>query len=382
MAMRARAAWLALAIALALVARPFTAHAAPSDRHARMQMLASGPLVLHHAPEHRRLAEALAAVSPGDLDRIALALGVEPPVRVDVWVLPERGPSPVEFGLPEPPHWAGGYAFVDRPEIVLRTTRETGPAGNEARTILAHELTHVMVSHALGPQRHAHLPAWFSEGVAAHLAYEWRLRQSALAAGLALSGSYIPLRQMEVRFPEDADRARLAYLESFSFLNWAIERAGPGAIPAFMHAHRGGASFDDAFREAFGGPWSELEDRWRAGFLLTHRWLPILSSSATLWVLMAGLFVVTGLVKRRRMRQVVERWEEDERAASGPHDAAPDGSATDAPDMAAWQATTPIPLFTHERTFGPAADETDPDENDDGGAGPEGDPRAGGEPRS
>lgn len=299
-------------VLVALLALP-PAWANPSDRAPGLLRIDAAPLVLHHAPEQAALAERLAGRGPGEVTRIALSLGLPIPPRIDVFLLPSRSGDPGHHGLPGAPDWAAGYALIERPEIVLRTTQTHGPTGNDAATVFTHELVHSLVSQAVGARRHSDMPAWFIEGIASHLAYEWRLVHSAHVAGLALSGRYVPLRHLEQRFPAEADAAQLAYLESFAFLEWLTERSGEDALRHLLDEFRRGASFDDAFRHAYGRPWSELEDEWRPGFLLRHRWLPILTSSATLWLAVAGLFVAGGFAKRRRMRAKIAAWEEEER---------------------------------------------------------------------
>ena len=308
---RARAILRALALSAAILVASAPG-AAPREVPGLLR-LAAPPLVLHHAPEQSALAASLAARGPGEVTRIALTLGIPVPDRIDVYLVPTREGDPALLGLPGAPDWAAGYALVDRPEIVLRSTQTHGPTGNDAATVFTHELVHSLVSQAVGARRHEEMPAWFVEGLASHLAYEWRLVHSAHVSGLALSGTSVPLRRLEHRFPADSGRAQLAYLESFAFLQWLTDRSGEDALRRLLDRFRAGDSFDDAFRHAFGAPWSELEDEWLPGFLLTHRWLPILTSSATLWALVVGLFVAGAVMKRRRNQAMLRQWEEEER---------------------------------------------------------------------
>lgn len=313
----ARAGRLILAVAMTcfIVMHAFAQDVAgrASDRGPGMLRLDAPPLVLHHAPEQGDLAQQLAARGPGEVTRIALSLGLPLPSRIDVFLLPKRAGDPEGLGLPGAPDWAAGYALVDRAEIVLRTTDVHGPTGNDAATVFTHELVHCLVAQAVGPRRHAEMPAWFVEGIASHLAHEWRLVHSAHVAGLAMAGGHVPLRQLEARFPHESKQAQLAYLQSFAFVDWLTERSGEDSLRVLLTEFRSGASFDDAFREAFGRPWSELEDEWTPGFLLRHRWIPILTSSATLWMAIVGLFVAGGVLKRRRTQAKLQQWEEEER---------------------------------------------------------------------
>ena len=60
-------------------------------------------------------------------------------------------------------------------------------------------------------------------------------------------------------------------------------------------------------------PRSEAEARWRRSFLWRYRWVPILTSGTTLWMGVMALFLVAAWRRRRRSREVLERWEDEER---------------------------------------------------------------------
>jgi hypothetical protein len=311
---------LAAGLLLAALARGAAAQSPTSE-------IVAPPLVFHAAPAYELLARQLAARAPDDVQRICDVLGLPMPHRIDVHVLPRHGDvDPASLGLGEGPDWAGGWAFTAQPVIVIRSSEEEGAVSSGAAKILRHELVHAIVAQAVGPRRHDEMPRWFQEGVATHLASEWQLEESVHVAGLAMSGRYVPLEEMTHALPDDAWDARMAYLESFAFLDWLAERSGEDALRRFFAEFRTGASFRTSFRHAFGGSPEMLEDEWRGGFLWRFRWLPVLTSSATVWTGMTVLFVATGVVKRRRIaRRLAALQEEQDRedALAAARDAAP-----------------------------------------------------------
>jgi len=277
------------------------------------QEIVAPPLVFHAAPAYEALARRLAANAPDDAQRICVALGLPMPHRIDVHVLPRHGDlDPATLGLGEGPDWAGGWAFTAEPVIVIRNSDEESDASSGPAKILRHELVHSIVAQGVGPRRHDEMPRWFQEGVATHLASEWQLAESVRVAGLAMAGRYVPLSQMTHALPDDSWDARMAYLESFAFLDWLAERSGEDALRRFFAQFRGGASFRTSFRHAFGASPEALEEQWRGGFLWRFRWLPVLTSSATAWTGMTALLLATGVVKRRRAAQRLAALQEEQ----------------------------------------------------------------------
>jgi MYXO-CTERM domain-containing protein len=305
---RAHVAAAALALAAAV------ATGAPSDVVEEV-IREAPPLVFHHPRGYEGVVEALAAGGAREVRRISAALGLPEPSRIDVYVLPRKaGVDPRSWGVPPGPEWAAGIALSDRPVVVLRTAEDSGRPGSEVATVFSHELVHAVVALGL-PDRRGDLPAWLQEGVASHLAFEWRLADGAHVLRLTLSGRYVPLARLTSSFPASGPDLELAYLESFAFVNWLVERRGPRALPVLFERLAAGQAFEPAFRAAFGGTPRELEALFRRSFARRYRWLPIVTSSTTAWLAATGL-VLAGWWRRRRQRERrMAEWEREERLA-------------------------------------------------------------------
>ena len=55
----------------------------------------------------------------------------------------------------------------------------------------------------------------------------------------------------------------------------------------------------------------EMEGFWRR-LSFAYRWLPFLTSSATLWIGVTGLFLLAARRRRRRDRELEERWRRED----------------------------------------------------------------------
>jgi len=132
------------------------------------------------------------------------------------------------------------------------------------------------------------------------------------AAGFALSGRFVPLADIDRAFEADARSAQSAYLESFAFVNWLADVLGEAAVRDLVVRLWKGEDLAPAARAAFGESIAELEARWRSGFLWRYRWIPIVTSSSTVWLVATVLFVAGGIRKRRRAARVLATWEDAE----------------------------------------------------------------------
>ena len=62
----------------------------------------------------------------------------------------------------------------------------------------------------------------------------------------------------------------------------------------------------------YGLRWEELEKRWRDYLKLRFSWIPIVTSTTTLWFLVTIVFILGYLRKRKANRLKLEEWDREE----------------------------------------------------------------------
>jgi len=133
--------------------------------------------------------------------------------RFEVWLTA----SPEQFeGIVHAPirDWAMGYAFPLEGRIVLRNP--SGPGRLEALDRLTrHEVAHLALGLLVGDAV-GEVPVWFHEGFAQYVSEPWTWHHQAGLLGGALFRKLQPLDAYAHAFPQDAEAARLAYLQAFS----------------------------------------------------------------------------------------------------------------------------------------------------------------------
>lgn len=64
--------------------------------------------------------------------------------------------------------------------------------------------------------------------------------------------------------------------------------------------------------EVYGIRFEELEEKWRNYVKLRFSWIPILTSTTTLWFLVTIAFILAYVRKRRENRLKLAEWEREE----------------------------------------------------------------------
>lgn len=248
-----------------------------------------------------------------DLHSIQTLLGdVRLPARVRIVLAEEQSAEGRSA-----PTWVAGYALPAIDTIVLFPTRVPAYPDRNLPTLLAHELAHLLVHHAAGGQR---MPRWFEEGVATVAAREWGLEDSARFAAAVIGPGPGSLKEVDEGFVQDAGQVSRSYALASALVRHLLRRSGDDAIARVLARVQRGESFDLAFERtcdlALGGFESDFFGRevfWRT-------WVPFLSSTAALWMLITSLALLA--IWRRRRLDATQRaaWEEEEGAPARPLD--------------------------------------------------------------
>lgn len=193
--------------------------------------------------------------------------------------------------------WVAGHA--DPALGVLMVVVEPGAQqGITMEQRLPHELMHIMMYRKVGAG-YANIPAWLREGMATlaerypNVEYERALEDAAAQNHL------IPLRDLCVAFPAEADRAFLAYAESRSFANYLYRTYGSLDLSSLVTTYASGVDCERGPERVFGTPLSSLEMSWRAAELGQNPFLPAVQNLSPYLVLLclvlavplAGIFI-------------------------------------------------------------------------------------------
>lgn len=270
---------------------------------------AQAPELIFEGPaQYQGLARRLEAGPVRRLDTVADLVGLDDPgPAIRVVLAPEGSPE-----ARSAPAWVAGYALSESSTLVLLPARTPSYPDASFEDLLRHEVTHVLLDRAA---RGRPVPRWFHEGVAMAAGGSWSLEDRSLVSLALLTGRDVPPAELDRRFRGESGEVARAYALSGAFVRDLIDEHGPAVVGNILQAVRHGLPFPEAFRYATGTTLAQAEEELGARQSFWYRWIPILTSSATLWLGITLLALVA--IRRRRARDAarLRKWEEEERLA-------------------------------------------------------------------
>lgn len=226
-----------------------------------------------------------------------------PPILV---VLAAPG-SPAERAAPP---WAAGLARGGAGVVVLLPDRVRRSPDRRLLPLLQHEVAHVLVARAA---RGRAVPRWFDEGLAMAAGRPIDLGDRARVALAVLSDSRLPLARIDAAFAGGGGDVEAAYALARDFVAQLLEHHGTDVGARILAQVARDVPFREAFRNVTGASLLEVETAYWRRRTFWDRWVPIATSSATLW---GGITLLAlAAFRRRRLRDAAihARWDEEER---------------------------------------------------------------------
>ena len=273
-------------------------------------------LIVQAPPSLERAAAKVRAVEPGRLlDAMRLVGLTDPGPPIQVLLGPEGS------DLAMVPPWVSGYAFGEEGVIVLLPARAPSYPDSSLEELLRHEVAHVLVARAAGGRP---LPRWFHEGLAMIAGLSWGLDDRSQLTLTLVGDGEVSLERLEQEFRGGRGDARSAYAIAGAFANDLLRRYGDDTAARILAEVARGLSFEDAFRSATGATLAEAERAFWRRQTLWYRWVPLLTSSVTLWLLITLLAIWAMGKRRARDAALRRRWEEEEKRRLVPVPREPD----------------------------------------------------------
>lgn len=262
-------------------------------------------LVFEAPPRLASVAARLRSIGPSRLASTMRLVGLDtpgPPIRV---ILAPEGSGPAVLVSP----WISGYALSNQGLIVLMPQRVPSYPDSSLEEVLRHEVAHVLIDRASGGRP---LPRWFHEGLALIAGGSWGFDDRSQLTLALLGDRPVSLAELEQRFAGEHGQVNRAYAIAGAFVRDLFDRYGPAAAPRILSGVAHGQSFAAAFRAATGVSLAAAESSFWRRQTFWYRWVPILTSSVTLWLLITLLALMA--IQRRRRRDAVLRraWDEEE----------------------------------------------------------------------
>jgi len=267
---------------------------------------------IHYQTIDNRIAQALAKQADNIYQTVIEDIDYTPRKKIFVYLCPTpecfRQKQPASVKLPD---WAVGVAYPSFNRIVMRSVLTSKEKGSiRPVEIFKHEFAHIVLGQALEERGGA--PRWLSEGFSMYHAKQWTISGQRTIEEVTLRDDFIPLTMLTVAFPSDEKAARVAYAQSFSLVSFMLNTYGKPVFNKFIKNMREGMDTNAALYYSTGRDLTDLELEWQAYLKKHHSWFSYLINIGLVWFVLSMGFVIIYLLKRHKMKQIQERWEEEE----------------------------------------------------------------------
>ena len=206
------------------------------------------------------------------------------------------------------PPWIAGFA-IDAPDlVVLFPARSPSYPHDSLDDVLRHEVAHVLIGRAAGGRP---VPRWFNEGLAMAAEHGWRFEDQTQLLYQLVLGSRTSLDEINRLFDGDHANQTRAYALAGAFVRDTFKRHGSSVAAEILTRVKTGRAFADAFADVTGITPSAAESEFWQGQRIWSTWLPIVTSSATLWTAVTLLALFAIRRRRQKNAEIEKRWEEE-----------------------------------------------------------------------
>jgi hypothetical protein len=204
----------------------------------------------------KSFAQGLMATAQQALVRLAEDTGayLERPVKAYIYA----NTRDLQGSLVYPQEWTGGVAFTRHGIIAIGISPNNLDWGKSAMT---HELTHLVI-HQMTLNPYNDLPTWLDEGLAMY-------NEGLLGPGYTTplvkaiaEDRLISVRSLSSPFSAHAEQSQLAYVQSYSLVEFLISAYGSDSMLELLNTFRNGSSYDGALEKVYDFDMDELNAFW------------------------------------------------------------------------------------------------------------------------
>jgi len=253
------------------------------------QTLEAGSIRLHWYNGDVNFGQAALNSAQSGLQSISALLPLDLARPVDIFIYANAGDLRGTL-YSESEAWVAGHAnsAVGVVMVVIE------PGANQSIFMeqrIPHELMHVMLYRSIGAG-YNNLPAWLREGTATLAEVNPNPDYDRVLTAAGANNTLIPIRDLCVSFPPNADTAFLAYAESRSFTNYLQNAYGSAKLLSLVSIYADGVDCERGTENAYGVSLSKLEMDWRASALGQNAILPALRNLSPYLILLCLILLI------------------------------------------------------------------------------------------
>lgn len=215
------------------------------------------------------------------------------------------------------PEWGAAVARSNPDRIVIKGPGISNMSYSRLREVLRHELNHIYFFRKRGT---VSVPRWFSEGLASDWAGELNLQKKILLSSALWENRSFSLEALRHFGQFHRDHARLAYAQSAAAIEAMRYFYQDDIIINVLNELKYESDFDTLFSRLTGDNGVEFLIKYESFLNENYRWLFLLKTSNLLFILMPLLLISGFMLKRRRSRKILDKWEKEEAILDNEHE--------------------------------------------------------------
>ncbi len=227
------------------------------DTRYSWQSLTEGKVTIYWYEGEQSFAQELMATAQQTLARLSEDTGAYLDRPAEIYVYANAGE--LRGAMIYPQEWTGGVAFTRHGIIAIGIAPDNLDWGKGA---VAHELTHLVI-HQMTLNPYSDLPTWLNEGLAMYAEGEFPPEYAVYLDKALAEESLISVRSLSSHFSAYAEESLLAYIQSYSLVEFLINNYGRGKMLELLNTFKQGSSYDEALEKAYGFDMDGLDTLWR-----------------------------------------------------------------------------------------------------------------------
>lgn len=210
------------------------------------------------------------------------------------------------------PDWGAAAAIPVRQQIVLKSPKLFG-TGKPLNELIAHEYSHLALAHRTGFREP---PRWFDEGLAMYISMEWGWSNNLAMSRAAVFRQFIELREIDRVNRFGADKAQVAYAQSYLAVKYFLQQYGDEGVNRFLDEIARGRSTDSAMMASTGSNYADFEKEYFDFLSKRYNITSLLMDTSYFWIALAFLLTLGAFLKFRHRRKYYKKWQEEDKLQS------------------------------------------------------------------
>jgi|GEM_PF-2967139 len=267
------------------------------------QSKTEGYITIYWYNSSEKLIDDFLKATQNGFKRVSKNLGIDMTIDVRLYIYPSYGA--LREALNASVSWVGGIAFHEYNAMMM------GCSDNNVawdRDTLVHELTH-LATRQLAGNAYARIPTWLSEGISVYAEGPLSSDRRALIDSAKWDRTLFSVNALSSPFPSVESMARLAYAQSYSFVEFLIKNGGSNKLQQMLALIKQGTNIDDALMDIYGFNMEGMTMKWfksigapQGGFVIRPMYI---ITATVLLAAMVSFIILSGARRNNEELQVV-----------------------------------------------------------------------------